>query len=201
MFNAQQFRAKRIVPLTDMATRFNSARAFILQHHPDEQVGEFVSMEGLETMHHDDLEILKVRAGQIVTWAERRADEVREEVDEAERIRAESHRQQNMTEDQAWREKIERALAYQGAEIAKLKAAQLGRLPALPHVARSEVPQLLGMPRGLGRLADVSTPVASGGARRLGTGAAVSSSDAPAQSGFTRRQHPLDVIGSSGRQR
>jgi hypothetical protein len=200
MSNTQQFYAERIVPLPGLETRFNNARAFILQHRPDEQVGGFVSMEGIETMHHDDLAILKVRAGQIVRWTERRADELRAEADEAERVRAESQRQQNMSPLEAKVERLERAVAYLAAEITKLKGAP-GRLPALPHVARANIPQILGQPGGMGRPAAMG-PGGGGDVRRLARGAdASASASAPStvEQGFTRRQHPLDVIGSSGR--
>jgi hypothetical protein len=94
-------------------------------------------------------------------------------------------------------EKLERALAYQGAETAKLKGVQHGQLPALPHVSRSQVPQFLGMPRGMGHHGVVGPAGSGGGARKLASGSPAS--DAPIESGVMRRQHPLDVIGSSGR--
>jgi hypothetical protein len=198
MSDNQQFHAKRIAPLPEMEARFNEARVFILQHHPDEQIGDFVPMEGLEAMHHDDLEVLKVRIEWLVKGVERRAAEVQAEVAEAARARAERERQQNMTPLEARIEKIERALAYQGAEIAKLNGTQHGRLPALPHVARAEVPQFLGMPAGVGRHGVVGLGGGSGGVRKLAAGTAPAA-DTPFESGVTRRQHPLDVIGSSGR--
>jgi hypothetical protein len=94
-------------------------------------------------------------------------------------------------------EKLERALAYQGAEIAKLKGTQTGRLPALPHVARAEVPQFLGMPRGMGRHGVVG-PGGSAGVRKLATGAPAV--DLPIDSGVVRRTNSLEVIASSGKQ-
>jgi hypothetical protein len=94
-------------------------------------------------------------------------------------------------------EKLERALAYQGAEIAKLKGTQTGRLPALPHVPRAEVPQFQGMPSGMGRHG-VAGASGGGGVRKLGTNGNPTAETA-FESGITRRQHPLDVIGSSGR--
>lgn len=198
MSNTQQFHAERIAPLQELENRFNDARAFILQHRPDEQVGDFGSMENIEAMHHDDLEILKVTRGLAVKAIERRASEVQAHVEETEALRAETQRQQNMTEGQAWREKIERALAYQGAEIAKLKGTQTGRLPALPHVPRAEVPQFLGMPAGMGRHGVVGAPGGgSGGARKIGAGAPAP--ETAFESGITRRQHPLNVIGGGGK--
>jgi hypothetical protein len=130
--------------------------------------------------------------------AERRADELLAEAEEAERFRAESMPRQNMSPLEARMEKLERALAYQGAEIAKLKGVQHGQLPALPHTPRAEVPQFLGMPRGMGRHG-VLGPADAGGVRKIAAGTPTSAPDTPVESGFTRRQHPLDVIGSSGR--
>jgi hypothetical protein len=197
MPNSQQFHAERIVPLPGLETRFNNARAFILQHRPDEQVGEFVSMEGIETMHHDDLAILKVRAGQIVRWTERRADEVRAEADEADRVRAESERRQNMSPLEAKVEALERANAHLAARVTKLEGGQTGRLPAPPHVARGNIPQILGQPGGMGRPAAMG-PGGGGDVRKLSSGVATSAPEAP-WAGVPRRQNPLDVIASSGR--
>jgi hypothetical protein len=67
---------------------------------------------------------------------------------------------------------------------------------ALPHVAAARPPQMLGLPGGMGRL-----PVgqaAGSGVRKLGTNGSVSEPDAMG-AGFTRRIHPLDVIGGGGR--
>jgi hypothetical protein len=199
MPNTQQFHAERAAPLRELEARFKSAREFILQHRPDEQVGGFGSIEGIETMHHDDLEILKITRGLEVKGLERRADDVQAEVEEAERVRAETQRQQNMTPLEVRIERLERANAYLAHRVTKLEGGQTGRLPALPHVARSDVPQFLGMPSGLGRPAVVGTPGGSSGVRKLAAGASAPASDTPAQSGFTRWPHPLDVIGSSGK--
>ena len=99
--------------------------------------------------------------------------------------RAEELRRQNMGPLEARMEKLERALAYQGAEIAKLKGVQHGQLPALPHTPRAEVPQFLGMPHGMGRHADVGVPGAGGGVPKISSGATASSPDMGAD--FTRR--------------
>ena len=95
-------------------------------------------------------------------------------------------------------EKLERALAYQGAELAKLKGVHHGQLPALPHVSRSQVPQFLGMPGGMGRHGVANPAGSGGGARKLGT---IGSDAAPdtAGAGFARKPHPLNVIGGSGK--
>jgi hypothetical protein len=191
MSNNPQFHAKRIAPLPELEARFNDARAFIQQHHPDEEVSEFVSMEGLETMHHDDLAILKVKAELTVQWTERRANEVQAELEEAEAVRAESLRRQNQSPTEARFERIERDIARLAGEIAKLKGVQPGRQLPAPYVARADVPQLLGQPGGMGR--GVARPPAGGGVRKLGTGVSASASDA-AEAGFTRKQHPLNVI-------
>jgi hypothetical protein len=86
-----------------------------------------------------------------VKVAERRADELLAEAGEAEGAPAESLRRQSQSPLEAKIEAFERAVAYQGAELAKLRGPQTARLPALPHTPRAEVPQFLGMPRGMGR--------------------------------------------------
>jgi hypothetical protein len=93
-------------------------------------------------------------------------------------------------------EALERAVAYQGAEIAKLRGTPTARLAPLPHTPREEVPQFQGMPRGTGRHG-VAGSSGGGGVRKLGTNG-IPTADAPAEAGCTRRPHPLDVIGSSG---
>jgi hypothetical protein len=183
-----------MVALREMEATFEQERKFLLQHRPDEQVGHFPSLNEIETKSHADLEILKVMCELALRHVERRADEIERDLKETEKARAESLRQQSQSPLEARVEKLERALAYQGAEIAKLKGVHHGQLPALPHVSRSQVPQFLGMPSGMGRHG-VAGP--GGGVRKLGSGAPAS--DAPIESGFTRRQHPLDVIGGSGR--
>jgi hypothetical protein len=201
MSNAQEFHAKRIAPLRDLEARFKTASEIIQQLRPGERPGEFPSLDGTDAMHHGEFGVLEVQCELAVKFIERRAGQLQDEAEEAERLRAENLRRQNMTEDQAWREKIERALAYQGAEIAKLKGVQHGQLPALPHVSRSEVPQFLGMPSGMGRHGIVGAPGGNGGARKLGTGAAVPVSDSSVQSVSASKQHPLEVIGGGGRRR
>jgi len=128
---------------------------------------------------------------------ERRSDELLAEAEEAERFRAETLGRQNQSPLEARNEKLERALAYQGAEIAKLKGTQAG-LPSLPHVPRAEVPQFLGMPSGLGRHAVVGAPGGSGGVRKIAAGAP--SPETAFGVGITRRQ-PVGrdrLIGSKG---
>ena len=191
-----------IALLRKMETIFKQEREFILQHHPEEKVGDFPSLNGIETMRYADLEVLKVMCGLAVRHVERRASDVQAEVDEAERIRAENLRRQNMTPLEARVEGLERATAYLAAEITKLKGSQTGRLPSLPHVARANVPQLLGQPGGMGRPAASASGGAGGDVRRLARGADAggsASASSTVEQGFTRRQHPLDVIGSSGR--
>jgi hypothetical protein len=199
MSNADEFHAKRIAPLRDLAARFRSAGEIIQRLRPAEPIGDFPSLEGADVMHHGDFGVLEVQCGLAVKFIEQRANALQDEAEEADRLRAESVRRQNMTEDEAWREKIERALAYQGAEIAKLKGEKQGRLPALPHVSRAEIPQFQGMPRGMGRHG-VAGPSGSGGVRKLGTNDSPIP-EVPSETGFTRRPHPLDVIGTPGRGR
>jgi hypothetical protein len=195
MSNTQPPRNDWTAPLLDLEARFNEAKEFILKRHPKEDVGGFPSLEGIETERLDALGVLEARCAPIVWVIEKRADDLREEEDEVERVRAESQRRKNMTEDQAWREKIERILAYQGAEIAKLKGVQPGGQPAPSHVARADRPQFLvpGPRAGAG--------AASGGVRRVqaADGEVPASTPAAAQPSFTRKARPLDVLGSSGR--
>jgi hypothetical protein len=197
MSNAQEFHAKRIAPLRELEASFKRASKIIQQLRPGEQTGEFPPLDGTDVMHHGDFGVLEVQCELATEFIERRANELQAQQEEAETVRTENQRRQNMTEDQAWRERVERALAYQGAEIAKLKGERTGRLPALPHVARAEVPQFLGMPRGMGRPGVVGTPGGGGGVRKLAAGSPAP--DAPIESGFTRKQHPLDVIAGSGK--
>jgi hypothetical protein len=181
-----------IANVREMEARFCNASETIRRIRPGEKIGNFPSLEGIETMGSGDLGIRECFAKLAVHAVERRSDELLAEAEEAERVRAESLRRQNMGSLEARIEKLERALAYQGAEIAKLKGVHNGQLPALPHVSRSQVPQFLGMPGGMGR-----PPVgqaAGSGVRKLGTNGSVSEPDT-AGAGFTRRIHPLNVIG------
>jgi hypothetical protein len=178
-----------IANVREMEASFKQERKFIQQHRPDEQVGNFPLLDGIETMGIVDLELLKTSCWAASKIIQQRADKVQAEVDEAERIRAE----QNMTEVEALR----RAVYHLAARVTKLEGTQTGRLPTLPHVPRAEVPQFQGMPGGMGRHAVIGVPVGSGGARKIGAGAPVP--ETAFESGITRRQHPLDVIGSSGR--
>jgi hypothetical protein len=206
MANMQHDHADWVAPLHELITslrsleaRFKNASETIRQYRPDEQIGDFPSLEGIETLGSGDLGIRECFAKLAAQAVERRSDQLLAEAEEAERVRAETLRRQDMSPLEAKIEKLERALAYQGAELAKLKGTQTGRLPALPHISRTEVPQFLGMPSGMGRHGIVGAPGGSGGVRKLGTGAAVPVSDAPVQSGFASKQHPLEVIGGSGR--
>jgi hypothetical protein len=175
-----------IANVREMEASFKQEREFILQHHPKEKVGDFPSLEGIETMGIVDLELLKTSCWAAIKNIQQHADKVQAEVDEAERIRAE----QNMTEMEALR----RAVYHLAARVTKLEGGQPGRLPALPHVSRSDVPQFLGMPGGMGRPPTLGPAGANGGARKLGTNGSVSEPDT-AGAGFTRRIHPLNVIG------
>jgi hypothetical protein len=190
---------KLIASLRSLEHRFKNAAETIRQYRPNEEIGDFPSLEGIETMGPGTLGVCEVMCELAVKVAERRADELLTEAEDVERVRAENLRRQNQSPLEAKVEALERALAYQGAEIAKLKGVQHGQLPAPPHVARAEVPQFLGMPGGMGRHAVVGAPGDSGGVRKLGTSAAVPASDTSDQSGFTRREHPLNVIGGGGK--
>jgi hypothetical protein len=180
---------KLIASVRSFEHRFKNAAETIRKYRPDEETGDFPSLEGIETMGSSTLAVLDVTSELAVKVAERRADELLTEAEDVERVRAENLRRQNQSPLEARVEALERALAYQGA----------GRLPALPHVPRAEVPQFLGMPGGMGRHAVVGAPGGSGGVRKLGTSAAVPASDTSDQSGFTRREHPLNVIGGGGK--
>jgi len=178
-----------IANVREMETSFKQEREFIQQHRPNEQVGIFPQLDGIETMGIVDLELLKTSCWAACKIIQRHADKVHAEAGEAERIRAE----QNMTEVEALR----RAVYHLAARVTKLEGEQTGRLPGLPHVARAEIPQIVGQPAGVGRHAALG-PSGGGGVRKLGTNG-IPTADAPGDAGFTRRQHPLDVIGSSGR--
>jgi hypothetical protein len=186
---------KQIASLRSLEHRFNSAAETIRQYRPDEEIGDFPSLEGLETMGPGTLGVCEVMCGLAVKVAERRADELVAEAEEAERIRAETLRRQNQSPLEAKVEALERANQYLAAEVTKLKGALR---PTTPQFARSEVPQFLGMPRGMGRHGVTGPAGSNGGARKIGTGASVASPDAMA-AGFTRRIHPLNVIGGGGR--
>jgi hypothetical protein len=178
-----------IATLREMETNFKQEREFILQHHPEEDVGQFPSLNDVETTNYRDLDVRKVFCELALRHIGRRANEVQAELDEAER----KQREQNLTE----MEMLKRAVYHLAARITKLEGEQSGRLPGLPHVARSEVPQFLGMPSGMGRHGITGPAGSSGGARKLASGGPAA--DAPIESGVTRRQHPLDVIGGGGR--
>jgi hypothetical protein len=184
---------KQIASLRSLEHRFNSAAETIRQYRPDEEIGDFPSLEGLETMGPGTLGVCEVMCGLAVKVAERRADELVAEAEEAERIRAETLRRQNQSPLEAKVEALERALAYQGAELAKLRGAQQ---PSASQGTRARPPQFLGMPGGMGRPPVGQT--AGSGVRKIGTNGSASAPDA-AGDGFTRRIHPLNVIGGGGR--
>jgi hypothetical protein len=188
---------KMIASVRSLEHRFKDATKTISEYRPNEKIGDFPSLEGIETMGPGTLGVCELMCELEVKVAERRADELLAEAEEAERVRAESLRRQSQSPLEAKVEALERAVAYQGAELAKLRGPQTARLPALPYTPRAEVPQFLGMPRGMGRHADVGAPGADGGVRKIGSGALASAPDTGA--GFTRRQHPLDVIGGGNR--
>jgi hypothetical protein len=196
MSNTHPF-AKRLAEMRELEVRFSNAGKTIRQFRPDEEIGDFPSLEGIETMHWGDLGVLETQGKIAVMLIERRANGLQAEAEEAERARAENLRRQNMNPLEAKVERLERALAYQGAEIAKLKGVQHGQLPALPHLSRAEVPQFLGMPSGLGRHGVAGPAGSGGGVRKIAGG--TPAADAPIESGVTRREHPLNVIGGSGR--
>jgi hypothetical protein len=185
-----------IASLREFEARFNSAAETIRQYRPDEQIGTFPSLQGIEKMGSGDLGIQEVFCKLAVMAIEQRADELVAEAEEAERIRAESLRRQNMSPLEAEIEALKRAVAYQGAELAKLRGVQSGSLPALPHVARAVAPQMLGLPGGMGRPPVSQT--AGSGVRKIGTNGSASGSDG-AGAGFTSKIHPLEVIGGGGR--
>jgi hypothetical protein len=186
-----------IASLRSLEARFKNASETIRQYRPDEELGNFPPLEGVETLGSGELGVREVFGRLAVKMAEDRAEQLLADAEEAERVHAETVRQQNQSPLEAKIEKLERALAYQGAEIAKLKGVHHGQLPALPHVSRSEVPQFLGMPGGMGRHGVAGPAGSGGGVRKIAS--AGPASDAPIESGFTRRQHPLDVIGGGGR--
>jgi hypothetical protein len=205
MTNTQQDHADWTAPLRELIAslreleaRFSNASETIRRIRPDEQIGNFPSLEGIETLGSGELGVREVFCRLAVKVIEQRAEDLFAEAEQAERVRADNLRQQNQSPLEARIEKLERALAYQGAEIAKLKGVHHGQLPALPHVSRSQVPQFLGMPSGMGRHG-VAGPAGSGsGVRKLGTGNSGSAPDT-AGTGFARKPHPLNVIGGGGK--
>ena len=202
MTNTEQHDADWTAPLRELIgslrkleARFKNAEQTIRRYRPEEQISTFPSLEGIETAGSGELGVREVFCKLAVRVIEQRVDQLVAEAEELERIRAESQRQQNMSPLEAKIEKLERALAYQGAELAKLRGAQSGSLPALPHVARADTPQMLGLPKGMGRH-PVGQTVGSG-VRKIGSNGSVSEPDAMG-AGFTRKIHPLEVIGRGG---
>jgi hypothetical protein len=180
-----------IATLRKIEADFKQEREFILKHHPEEKVGDFPNLEDIEQLNFRELDVRKVFCELALRHVARRANEVQEEIDEADR----KQREQNLTE----MEMFKRAFYALAARVTKLEGGQPGRQPALPHVPRAEVPQFLGMPSGLGRHAVVGAPGGGGGGvRKISSGAPASAPDT-AGAGFTRRQHPLDVIGGGGK--
>jgi hypothetical protein len=188
MTDTQQGHAELIALLRKMEAGFKQEREFIQQHRPDKQVGDFPSLDGIETMSIVDLEIRKVMCWAAVRGVEQSADDVQAEVDEAQSKLPEK----NLTDVEA----LKRAVYHLAARVTKLEGERSGRPLGLPHVSRTDVPQFLGMPSGLGRHG-VTGPVGSGGgARKLGVGDSASAPDAMG-AGNTHWPHPLDVIGPS----
>ena len=175
-----------IATLRKMESEFKQERKFILQHHPGEDIGEFPSMDDIETTNFRDLDVRKVFCELALRHVARRAAEIQAGLDEADR----KQREQNLTE----MEMFKRAFYALAARVTKLEGGQPGRQPALPHTPRAEVPQFLGMPSGMGRHGVVGPAGSGGGVRKLGTGNSVS---APEHRGPTASlaSHPLDVIG------
>jgi hypothetical protein len=197
MTNTQQLDAdwtaplrKLIASLRDLEARFNSTAETIRQHRPDEEIGDFPSMEGIETMSSGDLGTRECFAKLAVRVIEQRAEQLVAEAEQAERMRAESLCRQNMCPLEAQVEALKRAVAYQ------LRGVQSGSLPGLPHVARAVTPQMLGLPGGMGRHPVSQT--AGSGVRKIGTNGSVSGPDG-AGAGFARKVHPLELIGGGGR--
>ena len=70
------------------------------------RLSDFGWIEGTEKMHHDDVEILKFMRN----WRssiQARAEELQREAEEAERVRAESRRRQNLSPLEAKVERLE----------------------------------------------------------------------------------------------
>jgi hypothetical protein len=200
MSNTQQDYAEWTAPLREMIAslrnleaRFVNASETIRQYHPDEQIGNFPSLEGIETAGSGKLGVREVFCRLAVKVIEQRAEDLMVEAEQAERIRAEGLRRQNQSPLETKVEALERALAYQGAELAKLRGVQQ---PPLSHRAPARAPQMLGLPGGMGRPAVGQT--AGSGVRKIGSNGSVSEPDAMG-AGFTRRIHSLNVIGGSGR--
>lgn len=182
-----------IANVRKMEASFEQEREFIQQHRPDEQVGNFPLLDGIETMGIVDLELLKTSCWAATKNIQQHADKVQAEVDEAERVRAENLRRQNQSPLEAKVEALERALAYQGAELARLRGAQQSPTSQGTPV---RAPQMLGLRGGMGH--NPVGQIAGSGVRKIGTNASPSAPDT-AGDGFTRRIHPLNVIGGSGR--
>jgi hypothetical protein len=91
-FNAP--RRDLVATLRKMETEFKREREFILQHHPEENIGEFPLLDDIETMNFRELDVRKVFCELALRHVARRANEVQEEIDEADR----KQREQNLTE-------------------------------------------------------------------------------------------------------
>jgi hypothetical protein len=162
-----------IASLRKLEARFNSASETIRQIRPDEPIGNFPSLEGIETAGSGELGVREVFCRLAVKVIEQRAEDLLVEAEQAERVRAEGLRRQNMSPLEAKVEALE------------------------SHGAPARAPQMLGLPGGMGRHA--VGQAAGSGVRKLGTNGSVSEPDAMG-AGFTRRIHPLNVIGGgSGR--
>jgi hypothetical protein len=86
-----------IASLRELETRFKHAGQTIRQNRPDEQIGNFPSLEGIETMASGDLGIRECFAKLAVQSVERRSDQLVAEAEEAERVGAETLRRQNQS--------------------------------------------------------------------------------------------------------
>jgi hypothetical protein len=73
---------------------FKQEREFILKHHPEEKVGDFPNLEDIEQLNFRELDVRKVFCELALRHVARRANEVQEEIDEADR----KQREQNLTE-------------------------------------------------------------------------------------------------------
>ncbi len=205
MSNAQELLNEFTAPvreqrdyLRELEAIFKREREYILKIHPGEDVAAFPSLEGIDEKHLNELKILEVICKLAAISVQNRADQLRAEAEEAERVRAETLRQKNMSPLEGRLESLERVVAYQGAKIAKLEGAQPGRQPA-PYHARANAPMFLGMPAGMGRHAETGDVKGGADVRRIGAAEVSTTGLDGSHPGFTQKAQPLDAIGSSGK--